>query len=334
MLFKRILMIYRGWESASSVVPEWLNLACSVVGNMLRLVLLGLIALQCHLCVAQDNDFDDIILSELVPVPLTEREDDVLMDEYESPPIEEPATLSDPPVLSDSPNNRIVGGQEADIIDYPHQVSFIVNNSYFCGGFIVSEYYILTAGHCAQNVDPTTVVLRAGSSWRQNGTVIPIAEVIPHPQYDDPKFDKDVAVMKTVNPMNFSTTMRPIPLPPRGRPMEGGSKIIVSGWGRMENGASTIPKRLMHVELPVIYHLECRLTYITVLTSNEFCAGNFFLGGKSTCQGDSGGAATQDGMAVGIVSFGRGCGQSLSPSVFADIASPPIRNFITEHTGL
>jgi secreted trypsin-like serine protease len=51
-------------------------------------------------------------------------------------------------------------------------------------------------------------------------------------------------------------------------------------------------------------------------------------------QGDSGGAASQDNVAVGIVSFGRGCGQPLSPSVFADIASPTIRNFIKEHTGL
>lgn len=46
--------------------------------------------------------------------------------------------------------DRIVGGQEAFIEDHPYQVSFIVNNSYFCGGFIVSENYILTAAHCAQ----------------------------------------------------------------------------------------------------------------------------------------------------------------------------------------
>lgn len=51
-------------------------------------------------------------------------------------------------------------------------------------------------------------------------------------------------------------------------------------------------------------------------------------------QGDSGGAAIQDGRAVGIVSFGRGCGQAFSPSVFANIASPAIRDFITEHTNL
>lgn len=47
-------------------------------------------------------------------------------------------------------DGKIVGGQEADIEDHPYQVSFIVNNQYFCGGIIASESYILTAAHCAQ----------------------------------------------------------------------------------------------------------------------------------------------------------------------------------------
>ncbi|KAJ8726759.1 hypothetical protein PYW08_015156 [Mythimna loreyi] len=231
-------------------------------------------------------------------------------------------------------DDRIVGGEEADIEDYPHQVSFIVNNSYFCGGFVVSENYILTAAHCAQNVDPSTVVLRAGSSWRRNGTIIPIAEVIPHPEYDDPAFDKDVAVMRTVDPIEFSDVIQPVALPPKNRNLEGGSKVSVSGWGRTQQGASSIPERLMAVEIPVVDQTRCYLVYSSVLTDNQWCGGNFFFGGKGTCQGDSGGAATQDGMAVGIVSYGRGCAQPLSPSVFADIAAPTIRDFITEHTGL
>nr|XP_049696758.1 trypsin-1-like [Helicoverpa armigera] len=231
-------------------------------------------------------------------------------------------------------DNRIVGGKNASIDDHPYQVSFIVNNSYFCGGFIVSENYIITAGHCAQNVDPSTVVLRAGSTYRKNGTIIPIAEVIPHPEYDNPRFDKDVAVMKTVNPIEFTDTIQPVKLPKKGRKLKDNSKIMVSGWGRTEQGASSIPESLMDVEIPVVPYWQCFAVYFTVLTRNMWCGGNFVLGGQGTCQGDSGGAAVQDGQAIGIVSFGRGCGQQFSPSVFADIAAPPIRDFITKHTGL
>ncbi|CAH2979648.1 unnamed protein product [Chilo suppressalis] len=275
------------------------------------LFLIWLTAIKIHSCFGTDG----IILSEKVSVS---SEDTVVADD----PL---------PVVS---SDRIVGGQEIDIIEVPYQVSFIVNNSYFCGGFIVSEKHILTAGHCAQNVDPSTVVLRAGSTWRKNGTIIPIAKVTPHPQYNDPAFDKDVAVMQTVEPMNFDETMQPIPLAPMNRKMKGGTEIVVSGWGRTREGAPTIPDHLMAVQIPVVTWNQCYMTYFSVLTENEFCAGNLFLGGQGTCQGDSGGTAIQDGMAVGIVSYGRGCGQPLSPSVFADVAAPTIREFIKEHTGL
>ncbi|XP_053600595.1 trypsin-2-like isoform X2 [Plodia interpunctella] len=256
-------------------------------------------------------DHDSIILSEKVPI----------YPEYVEPR---------PPVSED----RIVGGTEAEIEDHPYQVSFIVNNSYFCGGIIISENYIMTAAHCAQNVDPTTVVLRAGSAWRKNGTVIPIASVTPHPEYDNPPFDKDVAVMKTVLPMTFDETMQPIALPEREEPVDEGMTLIASGWGRMMQGAPTIPERLMEVEIPVVSYFRCMLVYYSVLTRNMLCAGNFFFGGKGTCQGDSGGPAVQNGKVVGITSFGRGCAQPLSPSVFALVSAPTIRDFIKEQTGL
>ncbi|XP_063380316.1 trypsin-3-like [Cydia fagiglandana] len=231
-------------------------------------------------------------------------------------------------------NNRIVGGQEAWIEDHPYRVFYMVNNLYFCGGFIVSEIHILTAAHCALNVDPTKVVLRAGSASRKNGTIIPIAEVIPHPKYNDTKFDKDVAVMRTVEPIMYSDTIQPIPLPKLRRPMRGGTKVMVSGWGATKEGTSLFPARLMDVEIPVVYHTVCLASYPGILTENMWCGGNYFLGGQGTCQGDSGSAAIQDGMAVGIVSFARGCARPLSPTVFANIAAPAIRNFIEEHTGL
>ena len=89
---------------------------------------------------------------------------------------------------------------------------------------------IITSKQLFSSVDPSTVVLRAGSSFRRNGTIIPIAEVKPHPEYDNPPFDKDVAYMKTAEPIQFSDTIRPIALPPKSRPLSG--EIMVSGWGR------------------------------------------------------------------------------------------------------
>lgn len=75
--------------------------------------------------------FSDIILSEKVPL---------------NGKFSEVAQASD----EGSAVERIVGGRNATCDEFPHQVSFVVNNSYFCGGFIISEQYIMTAAHCAQ----------------------------------------------------------------------------------------------------------------------------------------------------------------------------------------
>ncbi|CAK1551547.1 unnamed protein product [Leptosia nina] len=56
--------------------------------------------------------------------------------------LSEKVPLEGRPNAAGLPNadTRIVNGEEADIKDYPYQVSFIVNNSYFCGGFIVETW--------------------------------------------------------------------------------------------------------------------------------------------------------------------------------------------------
>ncbi|XP_047023328.1 trypsin-3-like [Helicoverpa zea] len=231
-------------------------------------------------------------------------------------------------------DDRIVGGHEANIEDFPHQVVFTVKNSYLCGGFIVSENYILTAAQCVMRVHPRDVVLRAGSTNRKNGTIIPIAELIPHPEYDDPAIDKDVALMRTVNPIKYTDTIQPVKLPELNRTMVSDTMVQVSGWGRTEGGNSSVPENLMAVEIYVVARYKCQLVYNDLLTDNEWCAGNFFFGRQGICWGDSGGAAIQDGLAVGIVSYARGCARPLSPSVFTDVAAPPIREFIEQHSGL
>ncbi|XP_028174844.1 trypsin theta-like, partial [Ostrinia furnacalis] len=104
----------------------------NVLGVVFVLVSVGHASSGYKFGIGKDElDTSSIILSERVPV---EPSGPGLADEYPRP----------------QGSDRIVGGQETTIEEHPYQVSFIVNNSYFCGGFIVSEDYILTAGHCAQ----------------------------------------------------------------------------------------------------------------------------------------------------------------------------------------
>lgn len=44
----------------------------------------------------------------------------------------------------------IVGGEKVDIEQYPHQVALLWGGSYFCGGFIINDCWVVTAAHCVR----------------------------------------------------------------------------------------------------------------------------------------------------------------------------------------
>lgn len=44
--------------------------------------------------------------------------------------------------------SRIIGGQEAEVGEFPWQVSIQESNHHFCAGSILSEWWILTVAHC------------------------------------------------------------------------------------------------------------------------------------------------------------------------------------------
>lgn len=43
---------------------------------------------------------------------------------------------------------RVVGGQNADKGEFPWLVSITRRGGHFCGGTIINNRFILTAGHC------------------------------------------------------------------------------------------------------------------------------------------------------------------------------------------
>lgn len=229
-------------------------------------------------------------------------------------------------------SGQIIGGRASSVRRHPYQVSMVLNGNSFCGGFIISPNYVLTAAHCVQNVQPQRIRLRVGSTRRDSGgRIVPVANVTVHAQYGNPRFDNDIAALQLAQPLAFTTAIRPVRLPAPGQQVPI-VRLTVTGWGLTVIGGRTIPRMMMEARIPVVPHWLCRLSYGDSLTNNMFCGGHFLIGGVSSCQGDSGGPAVFRGTALGIVSFARGCALPLSPTVFTNIAA--LRDWVTANTGV
>lgn len=58
------------------------------------------------------------------------------------------------------------------------------------------------------------------------------------------------------------------------------------------------------------------------------------LPNKDACQGDSGGPLIQHNIQIGVVSWGKDCGDERLPGVYARIGHPEIRKWIKKITGV
>lgn len=50
--------------------------------------------------------------------------------------------------MSEGIGTRIVGGLEATENSYPWVVGILMKNQFHCGGSLINDRYVLTAGHC------------------------------------------------------------------------------------------------------------------------------------------------------------------------------------------
>jgi len=85
--------------------------------------------------------------------------------------------------------------------------------------------------------------------------------------------------------------------------------------------AAVYPDVLRCVDLSVIDTSLCNdvSSYNGLVKETMLCLGDV-SGGVDACQGDSGGPAECDGILVGVVSWGYGCGYLNYPGVYAKVS--------------
>ncbi|XP_067095491.1 trypsin-3 [Osmerus mordax] len=219
---------------------------------------------------------------------------------------------------------RIVGGYAPA----PNSIKYIVSiqttrGQHFCGGSLISKYWVLTAAHCNQGLDNMLIVAGDYSLSMYEGTeqfFIPHL-LIPHPQYSSKTNNADIMLIKLRSPVYLNSYVSTVPLPRQGASVAEGRVCRVSGWGFTSTNGG-MPSTLRTVQLPIVSTAKCNSSdsFNGNITSDMLCAG-YSDGGKDACKGDSGGPLVCEGRVYGLVSWGRGCADAQYPGVYTTVSN-------------
>ncbi|XP_053641246.2 trypsin-7-like [Cherax quadricarinatus] len=237
---------------------------------------------------------------------------------------------------------RIVGGVEVSPHEFPWLVGLQFNNKtiYTCGGSIINNLYILTAGHCLYDLetsqlrDPTCI--RVGIADHNQAShqddvpgvtrLVNIQGYSIHPNYNLFNITDDIALVKLAQPLDLSShrEIRSVCLPPNDNQTYQGLTATAAGWGYVTENSTTQPDVLRQAGITIL-DPTCQnktVNFVTI-TQNMLCAGEV-QGGVDACLGDSGGplTVTQGGrhIIVGITSFGEGCARPNIPGVYTRVS--------------
>ncbi|XP_074041228.1 trypsin-2 isoform X1 [Leptinotarsa decemlineata] len=198
-------------------------------------------------------------------------------------------------------NLRIIGGEPADIKDYPYIVSFHDEYELLCGGSILDEYTILTAAHCVIDLEPPYYFILYGNTNVNLGNKIQVSRMIYHEKFIyQPPWTYDIAIIKLTEPISFGETAQPVKLPKPHESTPANKIASLAGWGINDIHSYTYPENLYAVNLTIFSDEECVDSYQNVdggglNPETELCAGDP-EGGKGQCHSDSGGPLVIDGV--------------------------------------
>lgn len=247
-------------------------------------------------------------------------------------------------LVGSSSAGRIIGGSIATRSERPFQVAVAINDgtaTALCGGSIISSRHVLSAAHCARELngpDPHNDALRFNIIVTDNllgspEVVYVVSKVYIHSSYigDDTNSTVrvgqiDVCIFETLLPIAFSSTVSPITLAAALDYTHEvpGTLAVVSGFGSTMStteGNSGEGEFMRKVTVPIVSDATCAAALSPFpIRDGVVCAGGEF--NKDSCTGDSGGPLTVGSVLVGVVSEGTNpvCGSEDHYGVYVSVA--------------
>jgi len=229
------------------------------------------------------------------------------------------------PAANPKATASVIGGHNATIAQYP-SLAYIegvqATSGYACTGTVVAPRVVLTAGHCVEDIESSSIVEPgeiAVATGVSNLTKIPdanvsqVVQVLAYPNFDPTKLQGDAGLLILAAPV----AAPPIPLATTADAAlyEPGDPLTIAGWGIDDRSTGHTPNQLQAATVPVEEAARCkkgtRRFYPFFDPSRQVCALDI-PGFKIT---------RPDGSAVevGVVSLGDGSCNPASPAVFTRV---------------
>ncbi len=232
----------------------------------------------------------------------------------------------------------VIGGHNANIAEYPY-LAFIegvqATAGYACTGTVVAPRVVLTAGHCVEDIESSSIVepsLIAVATGVSNLRKIPheqvstVERVLAYPGFDPTELHGDAGLLilsapVAAPPIALATAEDATLYAP-------GDELTVAGWGIDNRRTGHAPNQLQSATVPIEEASRCKdgtqRFYPFFEPDRQVCtldAPHFHI---TTCHGDSGGpaiATRPDGTPVelGVTSLGDGTCNPASPAVFTRV---------------
>ncbi|MGA2165278.1 MAG: serine protease [Solirubrobacteraceae bacterium] len=204
----------------------------------------------------------------------------------------------------------VIGGSPAEMGTFPWLARIVDNRpegTELCTGTIVAPSLILTAGHCAENMETGVVNESSGYSvvtgnveWTSpERQMSAVSKVVVYPGFIRSVDEGDAALLVLSTP----TTAPAISLaawPSDSNILQAGTGAVIAGWGETEE---TFPERLQWAETVVQAPEWCEGEVKMFYEGSELCAVDPPSYSTGACSGDSGGpliAETSSGAPVEI----------------------------------
>ncbi|KAK1897191.1 Granzyme E [Dissostichus eleginoides] len=178
--------------------------------------------------------------------------------------------------LEDSLGSEIINGKK--VPDNKMQFMASVQNDqnvHICGGFLINEFFVVTAAHCDRS-NPTSVVLGTHNLKKIGDKMRYGVKRCKHPSYKKVEEGADIMLLKLSRKARQNKRIKPIPLPKTEIKFKNKQQCQVAGWGFTSDRKSV--DELLMVDVPIVDLEDCKRIWEHhhgTFPDNVTCAGGY-----------------------------------------------------------